>query len=61
MGLIDTTCPAPGVFAAYNQITAPKRIIIMPTADHMGDHKAYYSALWGWWNSAKEGKAPPLK
>ncbi|MBA3700247.1 MAG: acetylxylan esterase [Planctomycetes bacterium] len=61
MGLIDTTCPAPGVFAAYNQITAPKRIIIMPNADHMGDHKAYYGALWGWWNSAKDGKAPPLK
>jgi cephalosporin-C deacetylase-like acetyl esterase len=61
MGLIDTTCPAPGVFAAYNQITSPKRIVIMPLADHMGDHKAYYGALWGWWNAAKEGKEPPLK
>ena len=61
LGLVDTVCPAPGVFAAYNTLAGPKRLILMPTADHMGEHKAYYGALWGWWNAAKDGKEPPLK
>ena len=61
MGLIDTTCPPAGVFAMYNQITAPKRILIMPASDHMGPHNAYYGLIWSWWNAAKEGKEPPLK
>jgi cephalosporin-C deacetylase-like acetyl esterase len=41
VGLADTTCPPEGVFAAFNQIRAPKEIIIMPTADHSGDHRPY--------------------
>ncbi len=61
LGLVDTVCPAPGVFAAYNTLGGPKRLVLMPTADHMGDHKAYYGTIWSWWNAAKEGKAPPLK
>jgi cephalosporin-C deacetylase-like acetyl esterase len=61
MGLVDTTCPPAGVFAMINQLTSPKRVVIMPLADHMGDHKAYYGAIWSWWNAAKDGKALPLQ
>lgn len=61
LGLVDTACPAPGVFAAYNTLAGPKRLVLMPTAGHMGDHKAYYGQLWQWFNAAKEGKEPPLK
>jgi cephalosporin-C deacetylase-like acetyl esterase len=61
LGLVDTTCPPAGVFAMFNQIAAPKRLILMPTADHMGPHQPYYGAIWAWWNAAKDGKALPLK
>ena len=43
VGLIDTVCPAEGVLATCNQLTGPKQIILMPQADHGGDHKAYYA------------------
>ncbi|WP_269537342.1 acetylxylan esterase [Cerasicoccus fimbriatus] len=34
VGLIDTTCPPPGIFAAYNQLPSPKRIISVPNQGH---------------------------
>ncbi|WP_309398362.1 acetylxylan esterase [Cerasicoccus maritimus] len=34
VGLIDTTCPPPGVYAAYNQLDTPKRIISAPDQGH---------------------------
>lgn len=34
VGLIDSTCPAPGVFAAYNQLNTPKRILSVPDQGH---------------------------
>lgn len=37
VGLIDTTCPAAGVLAAYNQIKAPKSICILPMRGHAGN------------------------
>jgi cephalosporin-C deacetylase len=42
VGLIDTVCPAEGIFATCNQLAGPKEIIIMPTADHGGDHANYH-------------------
>lgn len=36
VGLIDTTCPAPGVFAAYNRLQRPKQIICLPAGSHSG-------------------------
>ena len=61
MGLIDTTCAPAGVFAMFNQIPGPKRVIIMPTADHSRPHDAYYPVMGAWWGAAKDGKAVPLK
>ena len=29
VGLIDTVCPSPGVFAAYNQFQGPKEIVVV--------------------------------
>jgi cephalosporin-C deacetylase-like acetyl esterase len=45
LGLADTACPAEGVLATCNQIPSAKKVIIMPRADHGGDHRAYYEAL----------------
>ncbi|MFA6961543.1 MAG: acetylxylan esterase [Opitutaceae bacterium] len=34
VGFVDTTCSAPGVFTAYNQLKAAKRIITVPDKGH---------------------------
>lgn len=43
LGLVDPVCPAEGIFATCNQLQGPKEIVIMPKADHGGDHKAYHA------------------
>jgi cephalosporin-C deacetylase len=35
VGFVDTTCPAPGVFTAYNQLKSDKRIIAVPDKNHL--------------------------
>jgi cephalosporin-C deacetylase-like acetyl esterase len=34
VGFVDTTCPPPGIFAAYNQLKPAKRIITVPDKGH---------------------------
>jgi len=46
IGLADTVCPAEGVLATCNQMKGEKNLVIMPLADHGGDHKAYNSVMW---------------
>ncbi len=46
IGLADTVCPAEGVLATCNQMQGEKQLVIMPLADHGGDHKAYHSTMW---------------
>ena len=36
VGLIDTTCSAPGVFATYNSLPGSKRIVAYPHKPHNG-------------------------
>ena len=36
VGLMDTICPPSTQFAAYNKITAPKRLEIYPDFGHEG-------------------------
>lgn len=36
VGLVDTSCSPPGVYAAYNQLREPKRIIPVPSGGHHG-------------------------
>lgn len=43
LGLVDPVCPAEGVLATCNQLQGPKEVVIMPKADHGGDHKDYYA------------------
>jgi cephalosporin-C deacetylase-like acetyl esterase len=55
VGLVDTVCPAEGVLATCNQIPGTKKIVIMPRADHGGDHKAYYEAFGPFLEKLKQG------
>jgi cephalosporin-C deacetylase-like acetyl esterase len=54
IGLIDVTCPPEGIFATVNQMKGPKKTIIMPTAGHGGDHKAYYAVYGGFLEEMKK-------
>jgi cephalosporin-C deacetylase-like acetyl esterase len=55
LGLVDPVCPPEGVLATVNLIKGPKKIIIMPKADHGGDHKAYYAVYGGFLEENKNG------
>jgi cephalosporin-C deacetylase len=46
VGLIDTTCPPEGIYAAVNQLKGPKQIALDPQSGHGGPHKAY-DAIFG--------------
>lgn len=61
MGLVDTTCPSACVFTMFNQIPAPKRVVIMPDAAHQGAHAAYNAAKTAWWKAAVKGAPLPMK
>lgn len=45
IGLADTACPAEGILATCNQMQGEKQIILMPLADHGGDHRDYHAAM----------------
>jgi len=45
LGLVDPVCPPEGILASVNRIAGAKKVIIMPQADHSGDHKAYYAVF----------------
>ncbi len=61
VGGIDTVCPPPGVFAAYNLFRGPKEYVFMPQADHTGGHDAYYARSNAWFMALKAGAAKPPK
>ena len=52
VGLIDDVCPPTGVFAAINQITTPKEVIVLPSSGHQdvnGSQGPYNDRLWKVW------------
>jgi cephalosporin-C deacetylase len=57
LGLVDPVCPPEGVLATVNLMKGPKKVIIMPKADHGGDHKAYYAVFGGFLEEQKKGPA----
>ena len=52
-GLIDTTVPPVGVFAAFNQIRSPREIVAMPLATHTDNQDA--------WNTRSEAVLAQLR
>jgi cephalosporin-C deacetylase-like acetyl esterase len=62
-GLLDETSPPTGVFAAFNQITSPKQLLILVNSNHAGDHNAqapFNNLAEQWLNAIKQGKPVPL-
>ncbi|MCA1948474.1 MAG: acetylxylan esterase [Armatimonadetes bacterium] len=61
LGLIDTTCPPPGVFAMVNSLAGPKEVVAMPTAGHGGDHSAFHRRSEEWLAAILRGGRPPVR
>jgi cephalosporin-C deacetylase len=64
VGLIDTTCPPPGVIAAFNQIKTPKELLVMELSDHKGRNNsqaAFYSRSAAWLKQLVAGKPAPVQ
>jgi cephalosporin-C deacetylase len=61
-GLIDETCPAAGVLAAYDQMKGPKEILILPNSDHHGNNNAqarFFSRSEKWLAAIVKGQPVP--
>ena len=64
VGLIDVTCPPPGVFAAFGQLKGPKEIVVLPFGEHgekNGSHRPYYARFDAWDQAMLNGSPAPVK
>jgi len=61
LGLVDTVCPAPGVFAMTNELKGPKEVVIMPGAGHGGDHRPFQQRSEAWLAALVKGEKPPVR
>lgn len=64
-GLLDQTCPDHGVAAAFNQIKAPKELVVMERAEHSEknnnhSHAKYYERSNAWLRALAKGEQPPV-
>ncbi len=64
VGLLDTLCPPPGVFATYNRLGGEKEMLIMPRAEHSDGveptHQPYRVRAAAWLAALRQGQPPPL-
>ena len=63
LGLIDTTSPPSGVFAAINQLKDPKEVVVMPESNHHGDNNTqaeYVKREAAWRAALLKGQPIPL-
>jgi cephalosporin-C deacetylase-like acetyl esterase len=63
VGLADETCPPAGIFAAFNQIKAPKEIVVLPHGDHPGSansHQAFNDRSRAWQEELRLDKPAPV-
>jgi len=63
VGLVDETCPPAGIFAALNQLKAPKEVVVLPHGDHPGSgdsHLPFLERSRAWQEDLRAGKAPPV-
>ena len=64
VGLIDTVCPSPGVFAACNQFQGLKEVVVMPVSEHgekNGSQAPYHRRFNAWNQALLKGQPAPVK
>ncbi len=58
MGLVDTVCPSPGVFAIVNHLAGPVELIVVPHANHHGPFRVYDDRTGQWLDAIRAGRSP---
>lgn len=64
VGLIDTVCPPPGIFAALNLVRGPKEVVLLPLGEHgdkKGSHRSYNLRFSAWNQALVKGLPAPLQ
>ena len=64
LGLIDTTSPPSGIFAAVNQLKGPHEVVVMPLSEHMeknNSRAAYTQRQIAWSGALRKGNPIPPK
>ncbi|MCX7800297.1 MAG: acetylxylan esterase [Fimbriimonadales bacterium] len=61
VGLIDTVCPPPGVFAMVNELRGAKETVVMPSAAHVGDHGPYWRRSEEWLRDLVRDRRPSVR
>lgn len=60
-GLCDTIASPITQFTMFNNISAPKRLVIMPADQHIDPHAEYKAVQNAWWQAAAAGEPLPMK
>jgi cephalosporin-C deacetylase len=61
MGLLDTTCPASGIFAMTNQLQGPKEVVVTVQGGHGGSHQTYSRRSVAWLTAFTKDGRPPVR
>jgi cephalosporin-C deacetylase-like acetyl esterase len=64
VGLIDLTARAAGIYAAVNQFTGPKEVVVLPLSDHHGTHGAqapFHARMVAWLKALRLGQPVPAQ
>jgi cephalosporin-C deacetylase-like acetyl esterase len=60
-GLCDTIARPETQLTMFNNLTAPKRLVLMPADDHTDPHTEYRGVQSAWWQAAAAGEPLPMK
>ena len=60
-GLLDTTASPITQFTMFNNLAAPKRLVLMPEDEHTSPHTAYKAVQSDWCKAAAAGGPLPMK
>ncbi len=64
-GLIDRTCPPAGIYAVFNNLPEPKKIVPLPDVGHGGiyhNRRDEYNRVVGlWWKAIAQGEPVPVE
>ncbi len=60
-GLLDSISPPETQFTMFNNLTAPKRMVLLPFDEHIADHTEFKRVMSAWVKAAAAGQPLPMK
>lgn len=61
VALLDSIASPISQFTMFNNLSAPKRLVLLPEDEHISPHTAYKAVQAAWWKAAAAGEPVPLK